>query len=163
MGLTVEFKGLVEGFHSGYERKGVFTLEEVFQNLSNDWAVIAGDVISITSLRYHAFNRSLSCVCCGITGVYFAKERSAKRIKKPQPDGPLFKATSENWHLNLYALDQNGREILMTKDHIVPKSHGGEDKLHNLQTMCKPCNGAKQNNRVYQARLPFWNAQNSKS
>jgi hypothetical protein len=42
-------------------------------------------------------------------------------------------------HFNLYAADGT----LMTKDHIIPKSKGGIDKVHNMQTMCYPCNKAK--------------------
>ncbi len=29
-------------------------------------------------------------------------------------------------------------------DHIVPQKHGGEDKLYNLQCLCKHCNRSKQ-------------------
>lgn len=31
----------------------------------------------------------------------------------------------------------------LTIDHIVPKSRGGGNGEHNLQTMCRPCNNAK--------------------
>jgi hypothetical protein len=42
-------------------------------------------------------------------------------------------------HFNLYAME-NGIEVLMTKDHILPVSHGGPEHLCNLQTMCMTCN-----------------------
>ena len=45
----------------------------------------------------------------------------------------------------MYAVDDNGDEILMTKDHILPRSKGGIDDISNYQTMCKPCNEAKGN------------------
>jgi 5-methylcytosine-specific restriction endonuclease McrA len=31
----------------------------------------------------------------------------------------------------------------MTQDHIMPRVHGGEDKIENLQTMCRECNQRK--------------------
>lgn len=142
---------LVEGFHPGYERKGIYSVEEVFAQLGNSWAVFGNDVVPMTSLRYQVFQQSLVCVCCGLKGTYFAKERSAKYSKKTQS----FRATTESWHFNLYALTADGREILMTKDHIIPRSKGGADKLENLQTMCRPCNGKKQNHDLYQPVLPF--------
>lgn len=51
-----------------------------------------------------------------------------------------------SYHLNLYAVDENGKEILMTKDHIIPKSKGGKDHISNYQTMCVRCNMTKGNN-----------------
>jgi hypothetical protein len=51
---------------------------------------------------------------------------------------------SENYHLNLYA-EKDNREILFTKDHIIPKSRGGKNILANYQTMCVECNNKKGN------------------
>lgn len=147
---------LIEGFHPGYERKGIYTVERVFAQLGNGWAIFDGDAIPMISLRYQVFARSRFCVCCGIEGTYFAKERSARKIKnRKNSDEIFFQATTPAWHFNLYATAFDGKEILMTKDHIVPRSEGGTDSLSNLQTMCKPCNNKKGSLRLYQARLPF--------
>lgn len=51
----------------------------------------------------------------------------------------------ENPHLNLYTVDDDDSLVLMTRDHIVPRSKGGLDVLENLQTMCTICNNAKGN------------------
>jgi hypothetical protein len=47
-------------------------------------------------------------------------------------------------HFNLYA-EEDARLILMTKDHILAKSKGGQDVLENFQTMCAICNNLKGN------------------
>jgi 5-methylcytosine-specific restriction endonuclease McrA len=35
--------------------------------------------------------------------------------------------------------------VLMTQDHIMPRSKGGANRLENLQTMCCVCNNRKGN------------------
>ena len=91
-----------------------------------------GDIIKGNSQRYQTFfKKGTKCVCCGIEGKYFAKEKVSR---------------DKSYHLNLYAVDENGKEVLMTKDHILPKSKGGQDHIDNYQTMCVNCNVAKGNN-----------------
>ena len=41
-----------------------------------------------------------------------------------------------------------GQEVLFTKDHIVPKSKGGGNQMHNYQTMCTTCNIEKGSNII---------------
>lgn len=81
------------------------------------------------SFRYEVFRESCECTMCGLMGVMFVLERHAM-----QPDS--------NPHFNLYGIKEN-EFILMTKDHIFPKSKGGKDHIYNLQTMCQPCNTEK--------------------
>ncbi len=89
---------------------------------------IAGDLINMTSLKLQTFAKDgIRCRICGCKGVYFAKEK--------YPDEPYY-------HLNLYAL-KDGREVLMTRDHVVPQSKGGRDRLNNFQTLCQECNKKK--------------------
>ena len=120
----------------GYIRKGIYSIEEIlskrnYLNHTEDGVEFNGDVIHMNSDRYHTFaEKGLKCVCCGIEGVHFAKERDCH---------------SNRWHFNLYAIDLEGREVLMTKDHIIPKSKGGENNLNNYQTMCCKCNVEKGN------------------
>lgn len=122
------------------ERKGIYSIEESFQKLipywdfTKDYAIIDfdGNPLRANSLRYKVFHNSLKCCTCGIEGKYFAKERSLP-------------TDSDKFHLNLYAVDEDGNEILMTKDHIIPKSKGGSNNLNNMQTMCIICNNKKGN------------------
>jgi hypothetical protein len=147
---------LVRGFHPGYERNGIYTLDEVFTQIGNSWAEFDGDFIKITSDRYQVFRESLVCVRCGITGMYFAKERSAKKVRKQLKGGKFetsFRGTGRTWHFNLYGL-QNGKEVMLTKDHVLPKSKGGGNDLSNLCTMCMTCNTEKGNST--QMFLLFW-------
>ncbi|WP_141736352.1 HNH endonuclease [Oligoflexus tunisiensis] len=92
--------------------------------------MIAGDPINMTSLKLQTFKENgTRCRICGCKGQYFAKEKYAGE--------PYF-------HLNLYALKE-GREVLMTKDHIIPLDKGGRDRLNNFQTLCMECNRKKGN------------------
>jgi 5-methylcytosine-specific restriction endonuclease McrA len=93
---------------------------------------IDGVMVKMSSQRYAVFKKSLVCVKCGISGVFFA-------IEKPE------KPENAKYHLNLYAINKDGKEVLMTKDHIVPKSKGGKNVLTNYQTMCYTCNYEKGN------------------
>lgn len=125
---------------SALERKSVHYIEDVretvkdvlFEKLKKDAKVkLDGDIIKGNSQRYQLFfTKGTKCVCCGIEGKYFAKE---KRIK------------DKSYHLNLYGIDNSGKEVLITKDHIIPKSKGGKDELENYQTMCIRCNENKGN------------------
>jgi hypothetical protein len=134
------------GFRPGYERDGLYSLHEVFENIGDKPVAFGGnmfgeggDLIEMNSHRYVLFKRSQTCVCCGLTGTYFAKERSAKKNKQTGE----WVSTDNKWHFNLYARREDGTEVLMTKDHIQPKSKGGADEQDNYATMCSPCNGRK--------------------
>lgn len=58
-----------------------------------------------------------------------------------------------DWHLNLYGTNKHGHEVMMTKDHIIPKSKGGPDHLDNYQPMCEACNHRK-GDKIDQAYTP---------
>lgn len=87
-------------------------------------------IIDMGSQRYQVFAKSTTCVACGLDGTHFCVEC--------HPGSPKY-------HLNLYGVDKDGDEVLMTKDHIIPRSKGGKNVLDNYQTMCRICNLAKGN------------------
>lgn len=126
--------------HDNLIRKSTYSIDEVYHKVKDilfekDRRLAKvdfdGDLIKGNSQRYQTFfTKGCKCAVCGIEGKYFAKEKFADQ---------------STYHLNLYAVDDNGDEILMTKDHILPRSKGGIDDISNYQTMCKLCNEAKGN------------------
>jgi len=133
-----------------YIRKAMISIEEienvlrdvVCNNLQRDKKKskikvnILGEEVYALSDRYKTFfTKGYSCCQCGIKGKYFALE-AGLGSKIPQ------------YHLNLYAVNNENEEILMTKDHITPKSKGGINHLDNYQTMCCNCN-AKKGSNIY--------------
>lgn len=87
-----------------------------------------GDKIKISERYKTFFTNGYVCPVCGLEASFFAKEKHVK---------------DQSYHLNLYGKDKNGKEILFTKDHIIPKSLGGKNHYTNYQTMCTGCNCAK--------------------
>ena len=84
------------------------------------------------SKRYVLFLRykdKLKCVTCGAKATYFAVEKDPYQ--------------GETYHLNLYGINNEGQQILFTKDHITPKSKGGKNTQSNYQLMCNECNSIK--------------------
>lgn len=117
-------------------RKKTYSIDETFKILGDSIynpkrikINFDGDMIKATSQRYIVFKKSCVCCKCGLKGSFFAKEKTDK---------------DDSYHLNLYGIKE-GKEILFTKDHIVPKSLGGKDKIENYQTMCSICNFEKGN------------------
>lgn len=136
-----EVKAILANFNlNGLIRKKIYSIEEVREKVKDVLfetdrrkakVDFDGDLIKGNSQRYQTFfTKGCKCAACGIEGKYFAEERHLK---------------DKTYHLNLYAIDNEGHEVLMTKDHIIPKSKGGIDDISNYQTMCQPCNRAKGN------------------
>jgi hypothetical protein len=95
--------------------------------------------VKISSLRMELFRKNPKCVSCHRKGTLWI-------LQAHRPN--------EAPHLNLFAIGEEVEEwkklslnglIMMTKDHIIPRSFGGPTDLHNLQTMCSICNGIKGN------------------
>lgn len=84
--------------------------------------------VKMSGQRMALLGREKECVCCGHTGVLFRLESSG--CYSP--------------HFNLYGAHEVGL-ILMTMDHILPRSAGGKTEPSNLQLLCKICNEEKKN------------------
>ncbi len=118
-----------------YLRHSTMTIEE-FMSLAKSGGkktIVDDKKINLESLRLKTFvEKGTACVSCGAKATYAAIERDKIRNE-----------ALESWHINLYATLESGKDVLMTKDHIVPKSKGGRDTLENMQTMCSRCNSKK--------------------
>ena len=84
--------------------------------------------VRMNSIRYHLFARERVCACCGRIGTVMMLDVHGCYYSRA--------------HFNLYAV-QGNKLILMTRDHIIPRSKGGTDNLDNLQTLCTKCNNKK--------------------
>jgi hypothetical protein len=81
--------------------------------------------------RWEVFhNKGFSCVSCGIEGTHVAI------WAQPSHTGRAF-------HVDLLGVDDDGEEVLLTKDHVYPKALGGSDLVGNTQPMCERCNHRK--------------------
>ena len=113
-------------------RKETYPVEFILKLMktSNDPSVILDrDNVRITGVRLRSFlKHGTDCCVCGVNGAFFAKEKNFRDVR---------------YHLNLYAIDDNGKEVLMTRDHIIPRCRGGSEGINNMQTMCINCNNKK--------------------
>lgn len=120
-----------------YERKEVYGIDEVLSKRlspelekgSETEVEFDGDRMYMNSLRYEVFDvKGTACCSCGVEGRYFAKERDKK---------------AKRYHFNLYGVDDNGKEVMLTKARIVPKNNDVVDSVENYQTMCRACHHKK--------------------
>ena len=81
----------------------------------------------MTPQRYRVFKISATCAHCGVEGKFFALERHKF-------------GNTERYHFNLYGIDKAGDEVMLTKDHIIPKARCGGNSIDNMQTLCAVCN-----------------------
>lgn len=86
--------------------------------------------VNMQSGRLNCFRRMRKCVSCGM-------ECKLAFLDKCEND--------VNPHVNIYGIfnGESHYTVLMTKDHIIPKSKGGPDHDSNYQTMCSLCNRDK--------------------
>lgn len=91
----------------------------------------------VSSYRMELFRQNPKCVSCERIGSLWILQ--SHHAKEPP-------------HLNLYHVGEEIEEwknlskdglVMMTKDHIIPRSAGGPTNWGNLQTMCTICNGKK--------------------
>lgn len=112
---------------------GEFSLNDIFENLVNGNKRIVYTVdekdyaVKLNVKRFTTFKNNNKCVACGLEGTKFLLEQCQD---------------SETAHFNMYGV-QNNQDILMTRDHVVPRSKGGGNTNENYATMCIICNNLK--------------------
>lgn len=115
-----------------YIRKDVIPILDLFKLMDttphHQPLIVLGEQIKRSQRIQLYKEKGYKCVACGISASYFAIEKTRKDL---------------TYHLNLYCLTRRGEEVMMTQDHIIPKSKGGADRMENLQPMCDKCNCAK--------------------
>lgn len=84
---------------------------------TNTEAVIEGTQVHMDSDRYKVFSESTDCKICGLKGTRFSLESCNQAVNRA--------------HFNLYAVDTDGNETLMTKGRF------STDRPH--QTTCQTC------------------------
>lgn len=129
-----EVRMLWEQSEKHYMETGEYPVFQITDKIS----VCMGDMKYLPKDRYeNFFLHGTDCVSCGLKGEYFWLETF--NIPKSK-HGAFYK---KKWHFNLYGIDMNGDEVQLTKDHIIPKSKGGNNSIENYQTMCFKCNKRK--------------------
>lgn len=113
-----------------YIRKATYSIEEVLPFIGNPPIKYGNVGMQMSSKRLRTFKEHGIKCSCGLEGKFFAQERHKKQSTK-------------KFHFNLYALDDKGQEVLMTRDHVIPLSRGGLDTVENSQTLCANCNSKK--------------------
>lgn len=84
-------------------------------------------------MRLLWLHKNLTCNQCGISASFAALESH--------------KDVADGAHLNFYALDYSNNEVMLTWDHVTPKSEGGTNDMKNAQCLCEICNGLKGNDK----------------
>jgi 5-methylcytosine-specific restriction endonuclease McrA len=84
---------------------------------------------------FHHYNETykpLTCFKCGVVADrWIVKHQHNDRDKPPV--------------VELFAYTKKNRLVMMTRDHIIPKSWGGLDLVENLRPACEPCNRDRKN------------------
>jgi hypothetical protein len=141
MSYTLTTASFIRGVHQGIlERKEIYSIPQVLGKRATAlsrglrYAYFGDNRIKVDSQRLLLFaEKGWRCCECGLEALYFAKERHNSFM---------------GWNLYLYGVNKQGEEVLMTRDHIKPRSRGGRNRLHNYAPMCTCCNGRKGSKEV---------------
>lgn len=117
----------------GYSVSRILHRAEVAEGKGKDSFSISGKIVRISMTLRTFMKYGVVCAKCGTKARYFT----------------LYK-DKQHYFLQLFSCDEEGNEVLMTKDHIVPRSKGGANDIRNYQPMCAICNTKKGNRFEYE-------------
>lgn len=120
-----------------YDRFAKFAIEDVLPFIPEDRHtfsyLIGGEPVEkdvrMGGYRMSLWLRGTDCVCCGLKGTHIWLEQNTSGVRPA--------------HFNLYGLDNDKNEVMLTTDHILAKSKGGKNDPDNLQLLCSRCNSCK--------------------
>lgn len=133
--------GLEPHTHGHFQRLGTVDLDTILDLVGQPegYAMVLGQRVKVHGLRLETFKNHPRCCSdpnCSLTFSHFAVERSLGR-KGAAP------AENRRYHLNLYAVNSDGQEVLFTHDHTLARALGGPDDASNTTPMCAPHNAKK--------------------
>lgn len=118
---------------SAYETRKVFAASQVIADFQRNGVFrYRGETYHLSTRLSLFVKKGTACVVtgCNVVGQFFALQKHKKQ-------------KTTKWHLNLYGRVSTGELMMLTMDHIRPKSLGGLTELDNLQCMCSYHNEKK--------------------
>jgi hypothetical protein len=118
-----------------YDHLTTLSIDEVFLAIAEERVFTYGGK-ECSPLKHRVMTyyvHGITCEC-GAKGEFFAVERFTYDKGKLN--------TNTKYHLNFYAI-VDGKEVMMTADHILTRAEGGKDHVDNFKPMCEPCNQLK--------------------
>jgi len=113
------------------EIKREHTVDEIFDLIRKGQQTMPEYKASLSTAKMrNFFHHGVKCKNCDVKGNVFRLQRYSD---------------ARNWHLNLYQVSSGNPDILITMDHVIPKSKGGIKDINNIQPLCSPCNNLKGN------------------
>jgi hypothetical protein len=120
------------------ERLFTIPIAEVMPIIGRSLVEVRGVAVSANTESLKTFKkRGPKCWLCGLEGEFFAAEKQRDQ---------------EVVHIKLYG-KQGKKEVMLTKDHVIPKSWGGRDTMKNYRVLCSVCNN--QLGKFYQMMKEF--------
>ena len=107
---------------------------------------ITSEIPDLKHLKIYK-EKGLTCARCGLKATHWITEQI------PAGDGVNFKYLTKPW-----AYTRLNGWVLITIDHIIPKSKKGNNFKSNLQTMCAKCNTKKGNRGEGEDILAYLNS-----